>query len=212
MTGKLLVLEGIDGCGKTTQIHYLSKWLPNSGLMPKNARLHITREPGGTALGIALRELLLSQKNGKSPYPTTELLLYAADRAQHVSQVIQPALNKGDWILSDRFSGSTLAYQGYGRNLNLKVIKQLEDIATQGLSPDLTLWMDLPLKDSLTRRESKPNDRIESEGVEFLMRVRLGFEILAKERKWVRINAALKSDLVSASIKIAIQEFLGIIE
>ena len=119
MKGRFIVLEGIDGCGKSTQINHLSKWLPRSGLMPPNTKLHLTREPGGTKLGDSLRNLLLNPPKDESPDSLTELLLYAADRAQHVNQLIRPLINKGDWVISDRFSGSTLAYQGFGRGLSI---------------------------------------------------------------------------------------------
>ena len=109
MTGRFIVLEGIDGCGKTTQIQHLVEWLPNSGLMPKGAAVVCTREPGGTPLGRSIRELLLHTADQEAPAPTAELLLYAADRAQHVETLIRPALERGDWVISDRFSGSTLA-------------------------------------------------------------------------------------------------------
>ena len=113
--GRFLVLEGIDGCGKTTQLEQLRTWLPASGLLPAGAELVLTREPGGTALGQALRALLLHPPGDAAPGSTAELLLYAADRAQHVQQRIEPALAAGHWVLSDRFSGSTAAYQGYAR-------------------------------------------------------------------------------------------------
>ena len=140
MAGRFLVLEGIDGCGKTTQLKLLSQWLPGSGLMPAGATLLLTREPGGTPLGKALRELLLHPPQDSAPSPTAELLMYAADRAQHVEHLIRPALDRGDWVLSDRFSGSTLAYQGDGRGLDASTIRDLERIATAGVTPDLTLW------------------------------------------------------------------------
>ena len=150
--GRLLVLEGIDGCGKTTQMAHLAAWLPVSGLMPSTARLIQTREPGGTALGQALRELLLHPPEAAAPEAVAELLLYAADRAQHVAQVIRPALERGDWVLSDRFTGSTMAYQGFGRQLDQALIRQLALIATGGLTPDLTVWLSLPVAVSVERR------------------------------------------------------------
>ena len=150
--GRLLVLEGIDGCGKTTQLQQLSSWLPKSGLMPDESQLVVTREPGGTALGASLRQLLLHPPRDADPGPTAELLMYAADRAQHVDRVIQPALERGDWVLSDRFTGSTMAYQGYGRGLDRELITDLERIATRGLSPDMTVWLDIPLALSVQRR------------------------------------------------------------
>ena len=138
--GCFVVLEGIDGCGKTTQLEHLGRWLPSSGLIPAGARLLMSREPGGTPLGRALRDLLLHPPAGASPCSDAELLLYAADRAQHVAQVIRPALEAGDWVLCDRFSGSTAAYQGYGRGLPLERIAALEGFAPGGLEPDLTIW------------------------------------------------------------------------
>jgi dTMP kinase len=150
MSGRFLVLEGIDGCGKSTQIEALRAWLPVSGLMDPGARLVVTREPGGTALGQALRSLLLRPPQGAAPCSLSELMLYAADRAQHVEECVRPALVAGDWVLSDRFSGSTAAYQGYGRGLPLATILQLESLATGDLTPDLTLWLDLPLAAAAT--------------------------------------------------------------
>jgi len=201
MKGRFLVFEGIDGCGKTTQINKLKTWLPESGLLPNGSKLHLTREPGGTALGNSLRELLLNPTDKVSPQPLTELLLYAADRAQHVSEIILPALEKGDWVISDRFSGSTLCYQGYGRNINIDLIMQLELIATQGLVPDMTFWFDLSIQESINRRKEEVNDRIESEGAEFLTRVANGFSEIAKERNWIIVPAKLNKDLVSKQIQ-----------
>ena len=149
MSGRFIVLDGIDGCGKSTQLDHLLRWLPGSGLMPDGADLISTREPGGTPLGRAVRELLLHTRAEQAPAPTAELLLYAADRAQHVERLIRPALERGDWVISDRFSGSTLAYQGHGRGLDRQLIDQLERIATAGVQPDLTLWLTVPLAESL---------------------------------------------------------------
>ena len=134
MKGKLIVIEGIDGCGKTTQINEISKWLPNSGLMSKNSELITTREPGGSLLGKKLRRLILDNDENYRPSYLAELLLYSADRAEHVSKIISPALKNKNWVLSDRFSGSTLAYQGYGRNINLDIIKDIESIVCQGIA------------------------------------------------------------------------------
>ncbi len=201
MKGSFIVFEGIDGCGKTTQINELTKWLPQSGLLPSRSKLLITREPGGTTLGKYLRKLLLHPQQETAPEAISELLLYAADRAQHVSKVIIPALKKGDWVISDRFSGSTLAYQGYGRNLDLNLINQLESISTQGIIPDITFWFDLPIKNSLKRREKETNDRIEEEGAEFLAKVAHGFKLLAKERKWIRIPAEHEKNFISERIQ-----------
>ena len=209
MSGRLLVLEGIDGCGKTTQLRHLANWLPRSGLMPEGARLHLTREPGGTALGIALRKLVLHPPGDASPEPLAELLLYAADRAQHVAQLIRPALEQGHWVLSDRFSGSTLAYQGYGRELDLDLIQQLEQIATAGLVPDLTFWLELSVEESLVRRHARSNDRIEAEGVDFLTRVATGFAVLARERSWVPLQADQQVESVSSALESQLKHHFG---
>ena len=207
--GRFLVLEGIDGCGKTTQLERLQAWLPQSGLMPQGAELVVTREPGGTELGLALRQLLLHPPGDAAPGTTAELLLYAADRAQHVQQRIEPALAAGHWVLSDRFCGSTAAYQGYGRGLPLPLIDQLAAIATGGLQPDLTLLLEIPLATSLARRGQRPADRIEASGEAFLQRVCDGFARLAQQQGWRRIAADQPVDVVTAEIQAAIQAACG---
>jgi dTMP kinase len=209
MTGRLIVLEGIDGCGKTTQIRHLVDWLPTSGLMPKGASLVCTREPGGTPLGRSIRELLLHTADQEAPAPTAELLLYAADRAQHVETLIRPALERGDWVLSDRFAGSTMAYQGYGRGLDRDLIQRLEQIATTGLQPDLTLCLHLPVQASLERRLGDKQDRIEAEGAAFLERVSQGFEQLAQQRSWCSVAADQSASAVSAALERQLQEHLA---
>ena len=201
-----MVLEGIDGSGKTSQIQALAAWLPGSGLLPPGAEVRTTREPGGTPLGLALRQLLLHPPGEAAPVSAAELLLYAADRAQHVQQCIQPALAAGHWVLSDRFSGSTAAYQGHGRGLSLALIRQLEAIATNGLTPDLTLWLALPLAESLRRRGDRPSDRIESAGEAFLQRVAAGFAVEAAERGWRRINAHQPLEAVAGACRAALLE------
>ena len=209
MRGCFLVLEGIDGCGKTTQIEALRFWLPTSGLMGAGARLVVTREPGGTALGQALRALLLSPPEGAAPASLSELLLYAADRAQHVEECLRPALAAGDWVLCDRFTGSTAAYQGHGRGLSMSTIHQLETMATGGLEADLTLWLDLPLAGSLRRRGDRPADRIEASGEAFLQRVSDGFAALARERGWQRVDAGLPPEQVTDRCRDLITAHLG---
>ena len=203
--GRFLVVEGIDGCGKTTQLERLVEWLPSSGLMPDGAALVQTREPGGTPLGQALRQLLLHPPEASAPGVVAELLLYAADRAQHVERVIRPALERGDWVVSDRFAGSTLAYQGYGRQLDRDLIQQLEQIATGGLQPDATVWLALPLQTSLARRAHQTNDRIEAAGEAFLQRVCDGFGALAASRNWWTINADQEADAVALQIQSRLQ-------
>jgi dTMP kinase len=207
--GRFLVLEGIDGCGKTTQLEALRGWLAGSGVMPPGADLVVTREPGGTALGAELRRLLLHPPAESLPASLTELLLYAADRAQHVQQRIQPALEAGQWVLCDRYVGSTAAYQGHGRGLPQAVIRQLEQIATGGLDADLTLWLDLPPALAAQRRHHRPADRIEAGGNAFLQRVAEGFARLAAERGWQRIDADRPPGQVTADCCDRIVRCLG---
>ena len=199
MKGKFIVIEGIDGCGKTTQIDEISRWLPNSGLMKKNSKLIKTREPGGSILGEKLRNLILDNNN--KPSSLAELLLYAADRAEHVTKIISPALEKNNWVISDRFSDSTLAYQGYGRNINIEIIKTIESIVCQGEYPDLTIFLEISAEESILRRKNSIPDRIESEGIKFLKKVNEGFKLIAKEKNWKVISASQNIDEISNEIK-----------
>ena len=201
MKGKFIVIEGIDGCGKTTQIEEISRWLPTSGLMKKNSKLIKTREPGGSLLGKKLRDLILDNNKNNKPSALAELLLYSADRAEHVSKIISPSLAKGDWVLSDRFSDSTLAYQGYGRNINLEIIKNIESIVCQGEQPDLTIFLEISATESILRRKNFIPDRIESEGMKFLEKVNEGFKLIAKEKNWKLICASQKINAISNEIK-----------
>ena len=176
-----ITLEGGEGVGKTTQQALLAERLQREGYACVS-----TREPGGTALGEALRELLL---HGDPLTPLAELLLYAADRAEHVNKVIAPALAVGQVVICDRFTDSTLAYQGYGRGLDLQQVRQLNHLATGGLQPHLTLWLDLPPEVGLAR--SGLADRLEQERLEFHRRVHQGFQTLAaaEPQRIVRIDA-----------------------
>jgi len=201
MKGKFIVIEGIDGCGKTTQINEISKWLPTSGLMKKNSKLVKTREPGGSLLGKKLRNLILDNNKNNKPSSLAELLLYSADRAEHVSKVISPALEKEDWVLSDRFSDSTLAYQGYGRDINIEIIKNIESIVCQGEKPDLTIFLEISAEESILRRKNLVPDRIESEGIKFLQKVNEGFQLIAKEKNWKVISATQNINTISNEIK-----------
>jgi len=201
MKGKFIVFEGIDGCGKTTQLDLVSKWLPNSGLIEKDSKLIKTREPGGSILGKKLRRLILDNNANYKPSSLAELLLYSADRAEHVSKIISPALKNNDWVISDRFSDSTLAYQGYGRNINLEVIKNIESIVCQGESPDLTFFLEISPEQSILRRKNQIPDRIESEGIRFLEKVNEGFKLIAKEKNWTVISASQNIKTISDQIK-----------
>ena len=201
MKGQFIVFEGIDGCGKTTQINELSKWLPNSGLIKKESKLITTREPGGSLLGKKLRKLILDNNENIKPSYLAELLLYSADRAEHVSKIIAPALKNNNWVISDRFSDSTLAYQGYGRDINLEIIENIESIVCQGEYPDITFLLDISPEESILRRKNEIPDRIESEGIKFLEKVNRGFKLIAKEKKWIVISASQNIKAISNQIK-----------
>ena len=201
MRGKFIVIEGIDGCGKTTQVDEISKWLPTSGLMEEDSNLIRTREPGGSLLGKKLRNLILDNNTNNKPSSLAELLLYSADRAEHVSKIISPALEKKDWVLSDRFADSTLAYQGYGRDINLEIIKNIQSIVCQGEKPDLTIFLEITAEESVLRRKNLVPDRIESEGIQFLQKVSEGFKLIAKEKNWKIISATQNINTISNEIK-----------
>tara|TARA_B100000212_G_scaffold278283_1_gene217925 strand:+ start:27 stop:656 length:630 start_codon:yes stop_codon:yes gene_type:complete len=204
MEGKFIVLEGIDGCGKTTQINELFKWLPKSGLINKDSTVIKTREPGGTILGKEIRDMILNNNKSNSPSSLTELLLYAADRAEHISKIILPSLQNGNWIISDRFSGSTLAYQGYGREINIEIIEKLENIVCQKIKPDLTFFLEISPEESILRRKNKVADRIESEGLRFLKKVNHGFKLIALENDWEIIKASEDLKSISQQIQMSL--------
>lgn len=203
MKGRLIVFEGGEGAGKTTQIQYTCEWLRRQiaeHRLPYTSAI-ATREPGGTPLGLSLRQLLLE---GESIASTTELLLYAADRAQHIEEFIQPHLSQGAIILCDRFTDSTIAYQGYGRGLSLTLIEQLNAIATGGLQSDLTFWLDVEVKTGLARtyRRGKA-DRMEQADFAFHQRVQQGFATLAQQfpERIVRLDAGASETAVQAEIQ-----------
>jgi dTMP kinase len=208
MRGRFIVLEGIDGSGKTTQVERLRQWLPQSGLMPEGSQLVVTREPGGTALGRELRRILLEERGELTPKERAELLLMMADRAQHVAMVIEPALAAGHWVLCDRFSGSTEAYQGYGRGLPLQEIRELQSIATGDLKPDLVLCLLLPVGDAIRRIEERKQDRIDQEGNAFLIRVSYGYSVLSAMPSWYLVDANLRVDDVFNACKNAVETWI----
>ncbi len=209
MKGKFIVFEGIDGCGKTTQINEICNWLPYSNLISNHSSIIKTREPGGSSIGAKIRELILSNNKDNIPTNLTELLLYAADRTEHVTKIISPALTNGDWVLSDRFASSTLAYQGYGRNIDKKIIKKLEIIACQGQKPDITFFLDISIEESIARRKNQIPDRIESEGVNFLRKVNIGFKKIAKENNWIVICGSNNKEDITTLIKNTLIEKFG---
>jgi dTMP kinase len=200
MTGKLIIFEGVEGCGKTSQMQLCAQWLESLGIS-----IVVTREPGGTELGLHLRRLLLEKVENKPIAEVTELLLYAADRAQHVAQELKPHLAAGKYILCDRYTHSTTAYQGYGRGLNINLINQLNHIATDGLVSDLTIWLDVDVEVGLARKQAATGglDRIEQETIAFHRRVQQGYADLAAlyPSEIVRVDGTLTPEAVQQVIQ-----------
>lgn len=184
--GLFITFEGTDGCGKTTQIEMLKDYFEKQG-----RTVLLTREPGAKGLGTKLREILLNYDGEVSP--VCESFLFLADRAQHVDTIIKPAVARGEIVLCDRHTDSTVAYQGYGRELEIEQIKMLNNIATSGLKPDLTFIFDIDI-DTAQKRVGKNKDRMESAGIEFFKRVRNGYlEIAKQEPERVKVLDGSKS-------------------
>lgn len=196
MAGIFITFEGGDGAGKTTQAELLAAWLAERGL-----EVVRTREPGGTPLGAGLREMLL---HGGHVSPRAEALLYAADRAQHVAEVIRPALDRGAAVVQDRYIDSSLAYQGAGRPLDPAEIRGLSEWATDGLWPQLTVLLDVSPELAAKRRVAagQTADRLERETVEFHSRVRSGFLALAaaEPERFLVLDAAQGVDELHSAI------------
>lgn len=226
MLGKLIVFEGGEGAGKTTQLNLIQNWLKQSGWLDQLLRysnagypavVH-TREPGGTVLGKGIRKLLLdvAATPDELIHEQAELLLFAADRAQHVNQFLVPHLERGTLVLCDRYTDSTTAYQGYGRGLDLSLIHQLNQIATQGLESDLTFWLDLDVETGLARTQERGQDseiqvdRMETDKISFHQRLRQGFVELAQQHpnRIVRINAQQSELEVAQDIHAVLEQRL----
>jgi dTMP kinase len=176
-----VVLEGVEGAGKTTQARLLALWLEEEGIP-----FTLAREPGGTEVGEAIRGIVLD-RDGLSMPPETELFLILAARAAFVRQVVRPALSRGEVVVADRFDFSTFAYQGYGRGLDLGQVRAANAVATGGLKPDLYVVLDLPVPDGMARKDSGSGpDRIEQEGEPFLERVADGYRALSAEEGCAR--------------------------
>jgi dTMP kinase len=178
VAGTFITFEGIDGSGKTTQLRLLENFLQQAG-----CEVLLTREPGGTPVGNRLRAALLDAQEEVDPL--TELLVFAADRAQHVRRVLRPALEAGQVVFSDRYADATAAYQGAGRGFSPELIAEIIELATEGLKPDLTLLFDLSVEDSSTRTSRRANgkhqgDRLDAETAEFHTRVRDAYLRLAQ--------------------------------
>jgi dTMP kinase len=198
--GRLIALEGVDGSGKTTQAR----------LLAASIGAVLTFEPGATELGRSLRHLLLDPGR-PAPVPRAEVLLMAADRAQHVDEVLLPALQSGRWVVTDRFSASTLAYQGWGRGLATDSLRQVVGWASAGLEPDLTVLVDVPLEVARQRLEPAGRDRLEGLGSDFHERVRHGFVAMARadEAHWVVVDGTMAIDTLAVEIAALVRARLG---
>ena len=202
MRGKFITLEGTEGVGKSTNIAAIEKCLTHKGI-----EFISTREPGGTVLGEEIRDLLLNHRT-ESMDVMAELLLMFAARAQHISEKIQPALNKGIWVLCDRFTDATFAYQGSGRGVDTRLIKTLADLVQNELQPDLTIVLDIDPRIGLARVQKRgEKDRFETEAIEFFERVRRGYhaQIASQPERFCVVDASQNLEQVSE----AIHEIMG---
>ncbi len=207
MRGQFITLEGVEGVGKSTNIAFIESLLTARGIPYIK-----TREPGGTPLAESIRELLLQQRD--EPFDSTaELLLIFAARSQHLQQTIIPALNAGTWVLSDRFTDATYAYQGGGRQLSMKTIAALETMVQGSLRPDLSIILDLPVEIGLQRAAARSDkDRFESERVEFFQRVRSTYLERATQHpeNYAVIDASVALEDVQQSIQVALIKFIDL--
>ena len=206
MSGKFITIEGIEGVGKTTNINFIEQYLRDAG-----KQLLLTREPGGTALGEKIRELLLDAKQAHM-VADTELLLMFAARAQHIAEVITPALQQDKWVICDRFTDATYAYQGGGRGIDFERIAQLEQWVQGELRPDVTLLLDLPVQQGLARanKRSEP-DRFEREKAEFFERVRQCYLDMAhaQPRRYRVIDAGVELHAVQSQLQMILDDLLS---
>lgn len=210
--GFFITFEGIEGCGKSTQVRLLSE-----ALKGQDVACVVTREPGGTSIGSKIREILLNPDH-KGMAPEAELLLYAADRAQHIREVIKPAVDTGKVVICDRFTDATIAYQGFGRGLDMSLIHELNRIASLGITPDLTLLLDCPVETGIGRaleRNSKnshaKDGRFEEEALSFHQRVRDGYlNISRSEPDRVKVIDASKDvETMQKAILEIVKNFIG---
>lgn len=197
MKGKFITIDGVEGAGKSTQIDFICQHLKNQGI-----NVILTREPGGTAIGEKIRELLLSTDS--KMHSDTELLLMFTARNEHIHSKILPTLEKGDWVLSDRFTDASYAYQGGGRGLDITRIAQLENWVLQDFTPDMTLLLDIPVEIGMQRVASRGvKDRIEQENIDFFNRVRTAY--IARSEQYPEriklIDASQSADNISIQIQ-----------
>ena len=200
-----ITFEGPEGSGKTTQINRLAEHL-----RAQSHTVLLTREPGGTTIGDQVRKVLHDRAN-TDMHAVAEILLYSASRAQLTHQVIKPALARGSIVLSDRYFDSTFAYQGYGRGLNLDMLRQITGFATGGLTPDFTIYLDIPAEEGLRRRKQDAGgewNRLDDEALEFHKRVVDGYYQLMKEdpARWFSVDATRPVDEVAADIARAVDK------
>ena len=199
-----ITFEGEEGSGKSSQAQALLTWLSS-----KQIPAVLTHEPGGTELGEKISDLVKwAQETEISPL--TELLLFNASRAQHVKEVIRPALDEGKVVICDRFDDSTTAYQSYGRGLNLDMVKQVNNTATEGLRPDLTILLDISIEDGLSRKRGEKLDRFEQEDIDFHRKVREGYLKMADEEpeRWLVIDAMQSREKICDNILKKVQTLL----
>ncbi len=201
--GKFVTVEGCEGSGKSTLVNSLYKYFSSQGL-----KVIYTKEPGGTKFGMALRGILLDTESAYLD-PWTEVYLFCADRHQHITESILPALKGGSLVLCDRFSASTIAYQHYGRGLDLQSIIQMDELARQGLSPDINILLDIDPKFSFSRID-RTRDKFEQEGLEFHRKIREGFLSQARsdESSWLIIDATLVEDKIFEKAKRHVRKLL----
>ncbi|MCP4595780.1 dTMP kinase [Neptuniibacter sp.] len=205
--GRFITVEGTEGVGKSTNIDFLCNLLNQQGI-----EVVLTREPGGTPLAEELRELLLSPREEKVSQDTELLLMFAA-RAQHIENVIRPALERGAWVISDRFTDATFAYQGGGRGVDMENIRTLETLVQHGLHPDMTLLLDLPVEIGLQRASARSEpDRFEREKLDFFEKVRQAYLQRAEQEpgRFAVIDASKDIPAVQQQISDAVKQFLSI--
>lgn len=204
MRGVLVTVEGVEGSGKSTQCHRLAARLEARGL-----DVVLTSEPDGTALGAGVRRLF--ETDGPVPTPLTQVLLFMAARAQHVAQVIRPAVARGACVISDRYVDATMAYQGFGLGVDLETIRDLNALATGGLLPDLTLVLDLEPAVGMSRIDGRPLDAFEKMDLAFHRRVREGYLEIARAEKQrvVVLRADLDEDALARAVSSSVDELLG---
>lgn len=206
-----ITFEGPEGSGKTTQIQALYAFLNDRGY-----DVVLTREPGGTPIGDQIRQILLDPAN-QEMLPEAEILLFSASRAQLVGQLVRPALERGAIVICDRFADSTMAYQGHGRGLDLESLRRITEFATGGLTPDLTVYLDLDVEEGLRRKRTAGQqdadawNRLDQQSLDFYSRVRRGYLDLARANpnRWLIVDAARPREVIQREIRERVDELLS---